>query len=345
MLRSHYLKGITIHAIIMEKTMLRRFFIMSLLAGALASLAFTPATAQTTQKKKLLMIAGRKSHGYGQHSFKAGCMLLKKALDENVPGLETTVILDGWPKDESILDNADGILIYSDGGAGHPYNAHLDKIDALAKKGVGLAMFHYAVEVPKGPSGDKFLDWIGGYFEPNWSVNPHWKLGESDLAKNHPITRGVQAFKTNDEWYYHMRFVPMMANVTSILSALPPKDTLIKEDGKLSRPDGPHSNNKFVREAVLDRKEKQVLAWACERKDGGRGFGYTGGHFHWNWGNDNNRKMILNSLLWVCKMDVPSSGVNSKRPTLADLRENMDYPVPDKFDFAKIEKDLAEGNK
>jgi len=118
----------------LEKTMLRRFFIMSLLAGALVSLAYTPITAQAPQKKKLVMIAGRKSHGYGQHSFKAGCMLLKKALDENVPGLETTVVLDGWPKDESILDSADGILIYSDGGAGHPYNAHLEKIDALAKK-------------------------------------------------------------------------------------------------------------------------------------------------------------------------------------------------------------------
>jgi hypothetical protein len=37
--------------------------------------------------------------------------------------------------------------------------------------------------------------------------------------------------------------------------------------------------------------------------------------------------------------------VNSKRPTLMELRENMDYPVPDKFDFAKIEKDLEESNK
>jgi hypothetical protein len=120
---------------------------------------------------------------------------------------------------------------------------------------------------------------------------------------------------------------------------------LVNKDGKLSRGDGPHSNNPFVREAVLDRKEKQVLAWACDRADGGRGFGYTGGHSHWNWGNDNNRKMILNSLAWICKVEVPSMGVNSKRPTLMELRENMDYPVPDKFDFAKIEKDLEESNK
>ena len=325
--------------------MIKRLMASMLLLGIVVSMSFSPLFAQDAKKKKLILIAGKKSHGYGQHSFKAGCSLLKKALDENVPGLETTLVLDGWPADESILDSADGICIYSDGGGGHPYNAHLEKIDALAKKGVGLAMFHYGVETTKGKNGDKFLDWIGGYFEPNWSVNPHWRLSDSELAKNHPITRGVNPFKTQDEWYYHMRFRPKMEGVTPILSALPPSETLVNKDGKLSRGDGPHSNNPFVREAVLDRKEKQVLAWACDRADGGRGFGYTGGHSHWNWGNDNNRKMILNSLAWICKVEVPSNGVNSKRPTLTELRENMDYPVPDKFDFAKIEKDLEESNK
>jgi hypothetical protein len=137
--------------------MIKRIMVSVLLVGIAASMSISPTFAQDAKKKKLVLIAGRKSHGYGQHSFKAGCMLLKKALDENVPGLETVVVLDGWPADESILDSADGICIYSDGGGGHPYNAHLDKIDALAKKGVGLAMFHYGVEVPKGKSGDKFL--------------------------------------------------------------------------------------------------------------------------------------------------------------------------------------------
>ncbi|MSR31395.1 MAG: hypothetical protein EXR99_07815 [Gemmataceae bacterium] len=318
---------------------------MAGLGLALLALAMTyPVQAAEEGKKKLVLIAGRKSHGYGQHSFKAGCMLLKKALDENVPGLETVVVLDGWPKDESVFNGAAGICIFSDGGGGHPYNANLSKIDSLAKKGVGLAMMHYAVEVPKGKSGEKFLEWIGGYFEPNWSVNPHWRLKECVLAKNHPLTNGVGSFESQDEWYYHMRFPEKMTGVTPILSAMPPKDTLVRADGKLSRGDGPHSNNQFVREAVLDRKEKQVLAWAMERPDGGRGFGYTGAHSHWNWGIDNNRKLILNSLVWICKMEVPAKGVESKRPTLAELRENMDYPAPDKFDFAQIEKYLAGAN-
>jgi len=39
---------------------------------------------------------------------------------------------------------------------------HLDEVDALAKKGVGIVCIHYGVEVEKGKPGDKFLDWIGG---------------------------------------------------------------------------------------------------------------------------------------------------------------------------------------
>src|SRR5690606_27756285 len=95
-------------------------------------------------------------------------------------------------------------------------------MDQLAQRGVGIVCIHYAVEVPKGPSGEKFLNWIGGYFETDWSVNPHW-VAQFEKLPDHPITRGVAPFAADDEWYYHMRFRPELKNVTPILSALPPK--------------------------------------------------------------------------------------------------------------------------
>ncbi len=64
------------------------------------------------------------------------------------------------------------IVIYADGGGGHPASQHLDKMGALMDRGVGLVCLHYGVEVTKGEVGNKFLEWLGGYFETHWSVNP-----------------------------------------------------------------------------------------------------------------------------------------------------------------------------
>ena len=111
----------------------------------------------------------------------------------------------GWPEDASAFDGVDCVVMYGDGGRGHMVMRHLDEMDALAKKGIGIVCLHYGVEVPKGPAGEKFLEWIGGYFETDWSVNPHWTANFSSLP-DHPITRGVKPFAINDEWYYHMRF-------------------------------------------------------------------------------------------------------------------------------------------
>ena len=93
-----------------------------------------------------------------------------------------------------------------------------------------------------------------------------------------------------------------MEGVTPILSALPGPETL-------KRPDGAHSNNPDVRAAVLERKEPQHLAWASVRADGHRGFGFTGGHHHWNWADPNMLRVVLNGIVWVTGCEVPEDGV------------------------------------
>jgi len=66
----------------------------------------------------------------------------------------------------------------------------------------------------------------------------------------------------------------------------------------MERKNGPHSGNDAVRKLVADGVP-QVTAWVYERPDGGRGFGYTGGHFHKNWENDNARNLVLNAIEWT----------------------------------------------
>ncbi len=290
-------------------------------------------SATTGDKKKIVLIAGKKSHGYGSHEHRAGCMLLAEALNNSGLNLEATVVTEGWPKDSSLLQDADSIVIYCDGGSRHPYNEHLEELNKLAEQGVGMVNIHYGVEVPKGKSGDAFLRWIGGYFETWWSVNPHWTADYKRLPE-HPISQGVAPFAINDEWYYHMRFQSEMKNVQPILTAIPPKESL-------SRPDGAHSGNPHVRKTV---GQPQHMAWAYERPEGGRGFGFTGGHYHWNWGHNGFRKLVLNAIVWSAKVDVPSEGVASKPLTIEDLEANQDYPKSKKYNPARIKALLAQWN-
>ena len=111
--------------------------------------------------------------------------------------------------------------------------------------------------------------------------------------------------------------------VTPILTDLPPDETL-------SRPDGEHSGNPDVRRAIANG-EPQHVAWAYERADGHRGFGFTSGHFHWNWGNDEFRKVVLNAIVWAAHGEVPEGGVSDKSVTDDELLANQDEPKPDGF--------------
>ena len=283
---------------------------------------------KTGAKKKIVFLAGSPSHGYAQHEHHAGCLLLAKCINENVPGA-VAVVYQGWPKDPQALDDAASVVMFGDGGDGHMVMKHLDEFDALARKGVGLACIHYAVEVPKGAAGERMKSWIGGYFETFWSVNPHW-TAHYEKFPDHPVARGLRPFTVSDEWYYHMRFPEDMAGLTPILTTVPPDE--VHRQGNDAHGANPH---------VLARKGMpEHMAWAYQRPDGGRGFGFTGAHFHWNWGCDSFRKVVLNGIVWTAGLEVPAGGVPSQTPTFAELQQNQDKPPPRDFNAEEVKKML-----
>ncbi|MFM7607077.1 MAG: ThuA domain-containing protein [Prosthecobacter sp.] len=289
---------------------------MKRLLSLLALVSLT-SSAFAADKKSIVMIAGRPSHGPGQHEHNAGIQLFKKCLEQSVSDkVEIRHHLNGeWPSQEE-LSKADTVVIYSDGGGGHPalQGDRLAQLDKEMKRGCGFLTIHYAVEPTTEKGNKEFIDWMGGCFETHWSVNPHWDASFKELPA-HPISIGVKPFGTNDEWYFHMRFHRNMQGVTPILSDVAP-------DSTMGRPDGAHSGNTVARESVKN-KEKQHVAWACERADGGRGFGFTGGHFHRGWSNNDQRKLVLNAILWTAKASIPSDGVAST-VTEDDIKANLD---------------------
>ncbi|MCK4685864.1 MAG: hypothetical protein KAT44_12960, partial [Pirellulales bacterium] len=63
----------------------------------------------------ILFLAGERSHKSGEHEFNAGCQLLAKALNEQ-SGLDVhATVINGWPEDESVFNEVDAVIIYSDG--------------------------------------------------------------------------------------------------------------------------------------------------------------------------------------------------------------------------------------
>ena len=319
-----------------------------LLATALA----LGVAAVHAAERKLVMIAGPVSHPPLMHEFRAGSILLQKRLAV-VPGLKTVLITNGWPvkmvdgkkvDDNSVFEGADAVFIYSDGSGGHPgvQGNRLEVLGGLMKKGVSLGLAHYAVEVVTNKGGAEWKDWVGGHYEHQFSCNPIWEA-DYTVFPSHPIARGVQPFKTKDEWYFNMRFRDGKQGVTDILVAKPSDAT---RDGPYVYPKGPYPN------IQADKGRPETMMWSVERPDGGRGFGFTGGHFHLNWQNDQQRRLMLNALVWISKLDVPKGGINSAPVSDDEAYSNLDAkkgspprPVATKPATPQVESPTSPVNK
>lgn len=294
------------------------------LASALAGGSALPAAekdvfdyeaqrAAPADTRRIVFIAAKGTHGSrGNHEFLAGSVYCARRINAVYPAAYAVVYPDDkWPKN---LTNANAIVVLLN----HAARAASDpKIKAAVERGAGFMAIHFGVEVNKGAQGANYLDWMGGYFETFWSVNPWWSP-EIKVASGHPTARGVKPFQIKDEWYYHMRFQDQMKGVTPILSAVAPLNTVHFKDKPSDR-----GGNADVFKAVT-AGEPQHLAWAYDRPGGGRGFGFTGFHNYYNLTNDSFRTTLLNGVAWVSKLEVAAEGVPSTTPTKAELNALMD---------------------
>src|ERR1043165_5861232 len=102
--------------------------LLALLALALPAVARTP-----DGKQKLVLVAGKPSHPPRMHEFNAGVQLLAKCLAQGAPDLKVETVLNGWPADEAVFNEADAVVFYMDGGPKHEVvqqgGARLAKID------------------------------------------------------------------------------------------------------------------------------------------------------------------------------------------------------------------------
>jgi hypothetical protein len=285
------------------------------------------AACAWAQPKQVLIIAGPPSHGPGEHRFPAGAELLAEALNLSGAEVRAEAVL-GWPDDRTRLEAADLLVIYSDGLGAHVAKGRASELRTRLEAGRALAFLHFALEPPEDDPelARVLMDAIGGRFEAGWSVNPVWRL-QATPEESHPASGGVGRLDIEDEIYFHLRLRP---DVRPLLAALPPAAVV--------QQDGPRSGNPAVRAALAEGK-KQVLAWTVENANGARGFGFTGGHSHRFWYDTNQRRMVVNALLWTLRFEMPPGGFALSSPSIP-LYGTIDEAIA-RGDQADVRRHLA----
>ncbi len=268
-----------------------------------------------SKKKRILFIAGNTRHRHGIHEFKAGSILLADALNASGLPVEARVQWYGWPEDESILDGLDACVVYADGGG--DFGEKYAVLDEKYRDGMGIMFMHYGVHPTKEVGETYYNKWIGGYYDDAYSVNPSW-IADLQPKADHPIAYGVTApVKVYDELYWNLNIQRDDPSVYALATAVPTRSNMVR-----------YGSSKFWNKLAADKLgTTQELIWCRDPGEGGaRGAGFVGGHYHANWAIDDYRTMILNTIAWVARLDVPEGGVPSQTVTKAMLNANLNRP-------------------
>lgn len=259
-----------------------------------------------TSAAKVVLVAGEPSNKAGQHEYFAGCALLMNWLG-NVPGVAPVMVAHGWPQDDKVFDGARSVLFYMDGGAKLSFlePSRWARLQALAEAGTGLVILHQGIDCASERAA-AMQSWFGAAFVGDIGCRGHWDVEFKEVPK-HPILNGVQPFPLlKDGWLYNLHFAER--GVTPLLQCGMPDSSRKTADAK----------------AHAGRAE--TVAWSYERPNGGRSFGFTGCDLHSNWAEANQRRLLLNAILWTAKLDVPATGVTSAT-TPEQLAQNWDRKV------------------
>ena len=279
------------------------------------------------EKKEILIIRGASTHGKDSHNNNEVGQLIQDKLEKSKYAeqfdIETTI---NYPKDLSLVENADLIIISSDGGGKHAlankqdptkYTKHLDGV--LKKNKTGLIVIHWATDAPSAGMGQlhaensgMMMDWIGAvYYWVDRAKSPKsswtWKFPVLDLKvdKTHPISNGVpETFRLQDEYYFNF--------FTDAKGRNPGSDQVTFL----------HTAHAPSHRSDMDNKQNwrdQAIYWSFDRKDGGRSVAMTSAHFYHTWANPHFFQSFANSIFWTLELEIPEEGVEVATPTVEEL--------------------------
>lgn len=298
-----------------------------------ALLAF--AGIALAEKKQILIIQGASTHAKYSHNNEEAGVLIKSKLEASKYAEQFEVqTIKGYPKDLSLVEKADLVIISSDGGAKHALankadpTKHMKHLDGVLKENkTGLIVIHWATDAPSPGMGQlhpensqMMMDWIGAvYYWVKKGKDPKsswtWKFPVLDLKVNqeHPISNGVpETFRLQDEYYFNFFTAadgrnPGSEKLTFLHTANAPS----------------HRDDMAKKENWRD----QACYWSLTREDEGRSVAMTSAHMWHTWANPHFFKTFTNSIFWTLNLEIPENGVEIATPTVEELLEIGDTEI------------------
>ncbi len=240
-----------------------------------------PKAAASRPKRVLLLGQKPDSHPANTHEYMAGVRLVAKLLQDR-GGLQTVVVQadNPWKDGPELLDGADGAVVFLTEGAKW-VTEDADRLAAfqrLAKRGGGLSVLHWGMGTREAAPVANFVSLFGGC---HGGPDRKYKVITATIVPcsfGHPVLSGIQPVEVHDEFYYALKQPAQAKTLVPLIR--------VSIDG-----------------------DDQTVAWAWERPDGGRSFGFSGLHFHDNWKLTEYRRLVLQGVLWSVGQPIPMEGL------------------------------------
>jgi type 1 glutamine amidotransferase len=247
----------------------------------LACLLVSTEHAATAENPKRVLLLGQGPDGHPPqtHEYVAGLERLANDLKGQATVVATLVQADEpWSDGPELLRQTDVAVLFLAEGAkwASADPRRYAALTELASRGGGLVALHWAIGTRQAEPIAPFVRLFGGC---HGGPDRKYQVVDAELrpAADHPVLRGMQALSVRDEFYYRLKFT----------------------DDKQLEP---------LLTVRIDGNDETV-AWAWQRPDGGRSFGFSGLHFHDNLNHPEYRRLMAQAVLWGAGVEIPAPGI------------------------------------
>jgi len=259
--------------------------------------AYSDTENETQPVKRIVLLwQGPDGHKRTTHEYEAGIRLIANMLQRHT---SHQVILskadETWAEGPELLDRAESVVLFISQGSRwiQQKPKRLKLFQEYAHRGGGLVAIHWAIGAKQDRYIKEFLPLFGATHGGKDRKYKFLKTRIRPFRQDHPIQQGLRPIEIEDEFYYRLKQFKSPSPILPVMES--------KIEG-----------------------EWFMTAWAWERPQGGRSFGFSGLHEHGNWSEEVYRRLIFQGILWTMHEEIPEGGVN-----VSIKKEWLELPQPD----------------